>query len=199
MPRMVRMFSVLIFAGLTLSGCQSGVGSFQTVRLPTDDYDRTFDVTRQVLSESFVIEQADNAAGRIVTSPKAAAEPEGVIGAVLDLPGTVRQARRITSAQVSRAGRTTKVSVRVQLQVAEAIQTSPRPTYSEYDPTDTGAESDFHREPERRVGVTWKMAGSDVEMENKLLAEIERRLKRGTPKKPESPKKLPEETKSLSE
>ena len=193
MPRMVRMFSVLVFAGLALLGCQSGVGSFQTVRLPTDDYDRTFDVARQVLSESFVIEQADKAAGRIVTSPKAAAEPEGIIGAVLDLPGTVRQARRIASAQVSRTGRTTKVSIKVQLQVAEAIQTSPRPTYSEYDPTGTGAESDFHREPERRVGVTWKMAGSDVEMENKLLAEIERRLKRDTPK-PESPKMLPEET-----
>lgn len=186
-----RFSLALVVLVVTLSGCQSGVATYQTVRLPTDDYDRTFQVTQQVLSEQFIIEQADRATGRIVSSPKAAAEPESVVGAVLDLPGTVQRARRIVTAQLSRADGTTRVSVKVQRQVAQAIQSAHRPTYDEYDPTATGAESDLYRQPEQQVGVTWKPAGSDVEMANKLLAEIERRLKR-TALEPEPLTETPE-------
>ena len=176
-----KFFPALVVVLLVASGCQSGVGSFQTVRLPIDDYDRTFDVTRQVLGEFFVVERADKASGQIVTSPKTVPEPEGVVGTVLDLPGAVRRTRRIATAQVKRSDGTVRVSVKVQLQMAESVQSSPRPTYSEYDPTATGAESDVYREPEKRTGVVWKRAGSDTEMEKKLLTEIERRLKRDLP------------------
>jgi len=168
---------LVVVAVLTVLGCQGGAGSFQTVRLPSDDYARTFEVTRQVLGESFVVEQADSASGRIVTSPQAVPEPESVVGTVLDLPGVMSRARRTVTAQVSRGEGSTRVSVRVQLEVAQAVQGSSRPTYDEYDPTVTGGESDIHRAPEEKIGVVWKRAGSDVEMEKQLLAEIGRSLR----------------------
>jgi len=180
---------------LVLSGCQNGTGAYKTVRLPLDDYDRTFEVTREVLSRDFVVEQADRSTGRIVTAPKEVSEPAGAAGVVFGLPGSVRRVRRTATARLKRVKGSVLVSVRVQLETAEAIQSSPRPTYSEYDATATGADAGLDRAPERKPGLIWKRIGSDEEMERKLLAEIERRL-RGSAPRPESSKEVPKKTDS---
>ncbi len=167
-----------VVALMLLGGCQNGAGTYQTVRLPVGDYDRTFEVARQVIGERFTVEQADKKSGRIVTSPQAV--PSGDLpGGMVDLSGAVQGMRRVVTAQVSPMDGTTRVSVKVQLERAEALQSVPKPTYSEYEPTETGAESSVFARPEEHIGVTWRKAGSDAQMEKQLLNEIERRLKAG--------------------
>jgi hypothetical protein len=168
---------ILVWAlAAALAGCQSETANYRTERMPTGDYDRAFEVTRQVLGEKFAIEQADKASGRIVTSSQAAND-----GSELGMPllsgSGVKGVRRTATAQVKSASGTVMVSVKVQLQRAEAVQASPRPTYSEYDATTTGPETGRYVQPEEKTQVTWRMVGSDVEMERRLLAEIESRLK----------------------
>lgn len=168
-------FGLSLAVVLTAAGCQSGAAKFQTVRMPSGDYDRTFEVVREVVGEQFTIARADKSTGRIMTSAQAVGEGENVVGAVLNLPSEVRGMRRVVTAQVTPSGGTTVVSVKVQLEAAESLQRVPRPTYDEYEPTPT-ARAGFEQ-PEERTGTVWRQAGNDVEMEKKLLTEIERRLK----------------------
>ena len=168
--------------GLTLvllvaSGCQSGEAKFQTVRMPSADYDRTFEVVREVVGQQFTIARADKSTGRIVTNAQPVGAGESVVGAVINLPNEVRGMRRTVMAQVTASGATTLVSLKVQLEAAQSGQSVPRPTYSESEPTVTGSESAQFSQPEERTGAVWRQAGSDADMENKLLTEIERRLK----------------------
>jgi len=162
---------------LAVAGCQSGAANFQTVRMPSGDYDRTFEVVREVVGGQFTIARADKSTGRIVTNAQAVGEGEDVVGAVINLPNEVRGMRRTVTAQVTASGGTTLVSVKVQLETAESGQAVPRPTYSEYEPTMSGSEGFGFARPEERTGTVWRQAGNDAEMEKKLLTEIERRLK----------------------
>jgi hypothetical protein len=143
------------------------------------------------MAEQFTIEKADKASGKIVTSAQAVTD-----AGELSLASGVRGVRRVATAQVRPGGTTTLVSVKVQVQKAYAVQPVPRPTYNEYNPNISGAETDLYERPEAKSGVMWQDGGSDAALERRILNEIEIRLKAAglemeTPK--EAPKTAPEE------
>ena len=180
------------------AGCQTGTATYQTVRLPGGDYDRTFEITQQVIGEQFTIAQADKKSGRIVTSAQAVTNV--LTGGMLTPGGPVQGLRRTVTAQVKPGDGTTLVSVKVQLETAQAVQQIPRPTYSEYEPT-TGAQSDIYVRSDQRAGVMWNPAGSDEAMEKQLLTEIETRLKASgvEMETPKATEEKPEEGKAAGE
>ena len=166
---------VALMLASTVAGCQSGSAQFQTVRMPDGDYDRTFEIARQVIGEQFTIEKADKTTGLIVTMPQAG---RGELTGALQMPGgPVQGLRRTVTANVKAAGETTLVSVKVQMEAAQSAQAVPRPSYSENETTAGGGNGEYYAGSERKGAVTWSSAGSDEGMEKKLLDEIERRLK----------------------
>ena len=167
-----------------MCGCQGQPGGYETVRLPTDDYGRTFDAARDVLAANFEIEKADPADGSIKTAPKEIRPGEKVVPSSVLQPLAEPPGRRVARAWVTRADGAVRASVQVELWALRQ-PSGPRPVYDEQQPT-TGEnvyQGTYAPGPE-----TWVRVGRDREMERKLLDQIERRLNVPTmePKVPES-------------
>ena len=156
-----------------LAGCQSGQEAWQSVMLPTEDFESAFEAARQEIAKDYAIARADPVEGRIETQPVVFSKrgAERTAGAYVS-SGAAQVYRRTVACRLERAGSgiLARIAVAVQREgtnQAELLTLG----YGEEGQRTAGAERRWKALDERQT-TYWADVGRDKEAESALLNRI---------------------------
>ncbi|MCX5685840.1 MAG: hypothetical protein NT049_19475 [Planctomycetota bacterium] len=198
----LKFIPVLVVAAILAGGCQDAANrTWQNARLPTHDWQRAFEVSREVLKEHFEIGESSVTKGTIVTRPQAFDRAKGL--SLADLRGAGGRWRRTVTIELSRGGLDIDARAAVILEregTNAAIALAQSGGYEEHT-TDVPRSRVYGSERGSGTPPVWTEVGNDAGLAREILAKISERLQKAEQQEAlpnmQSPKDAAEETRKL--